>query len=243
MAGRLRIGGTIQVYSEDPAATGETVASVVGINVGEVTYTTSEEQSAEGATQIFRTRLNPIIVTFRTREIDMDLVKLKWRSGIDIIYRANLHELTTVGTVPLTRATHEREVLNCRGTFTSVNTPDTDFGTVPVTTVTMSCTQYLRGTISYDITNGVITGGATVNVGEFANLDHGLHIVGGAVTTADADKALTADQYTTGRVSAPTPPSDGVYAGGEVIGDYDTTTTLVAPATPAPGGGNTGGGG
>ena len=228
MAGRLRIGGTIQVFGEDPDITGETVSSVVGIDVGEVTYVTAEVQSAEGATQIFRTRLNPITVTFRTREIDMDLVSLKWRSGIDVIYRANLHELTTVGTVPSSRSTHEREVLNCRGTFTSVNTPDTDFGTVPITTVTMSCTQYLRGTISYTFdADGNLTGGTTVKVGEFANLKHGLHIVGGTVTTADVDAPMNPDQYATGRVTPPAPPATGVYAGGKVIGDYETTTSLV----------------
>lgn len=230
MAGRIRLGGTIAVFDTGSTAVIGDVKSIVGIDVGEVTYETSTNPSPEGATQVYRTQLAPIIVTFRTREIDMSLVKLKWRTGVDIIYRANLQELTAVGTVPSNLTTHVREVLNCRGTFTAVNTPDTDFGTVPVTTVTMSCTQYLRGTISYsrNPTTGVLSGGDNVDVGEFANLDHGLHIVGGTVVRAEVDAPMTRDAYATDADRVATAATDDKYGllGAQIVADYDAITTL-----------------
>lgn len=218
MPNNLRIGGTITVLDAGigvTAADRADVASVVGIDVGSVQYDIEDIITPQGATGAIRRRLQPIVITFRARSIEMNLVALKWRPGVDIIYQSNLENQSDFGGA-LDNTT--REILNARGIIRDVVTPDTDFGEIPVTTVTFNALQYMRAEVGITISGGVYTPNAVAEIGEWANVERGVHITGGYINRALIDAAtFTPDSF-----------SNFAATGGHFVG---TTTDDAPPLT------------
>ena len=222
MPNNLRIGGTIEVFDEagDTTAQGTAlvVGSAAGIDVGGVRYDIEDFTTTVGTTGRIRRRLQPVIVTFRLRSIDMNLVAKKWKGSVDIRYLSTLEDQVDGDGSPLNAvaiAQYTREVLLARGTFEDVVTPDTDFGEIPITTVTMNCLQYLRAEYTLAADGQAAT---TAEVGEFANIEHGVHIVGGNVTTADIlDRVLSSESY------VPTTDATKASVATATDGKYDLT--------------------
>ena len=203
-----RLGGTLTLYDATTANTPIAVQGFVGIDIGDVQQNLEAIPLPNGATGQLRGTLQPITVSFRTRNVSHRINALKDRIGVDMIYTSNLRHDSDYGTPGLGTARF-REVVNVRGIIRSAPMGDVDVGTTPVKTVTIEALQYLYCIIegSMNITTQAFTEGVVAAVQEFANFERvvdssgnvtsegGIYITGGYVNATDAVTPMKADSY------------------------------------------------